>query len=98
MLSALDGMYIRISKRIARGALTNGHEWIFVILYLNEDGVGIGGTYATSPPIKIQVSESYPFRVLSPGPDIVVGILADWVRRIVFPLVSEPSRREFNNY
>ncbi|KAJ2919592.1 hypothetical protein MD484_g805, partial [Candolleomyces efflorescens] len=68
-----------LTKRISRGALTNGHEWIFIILYLNEDGVGIGGTYAASPPIKIQVSESYPFRVLSPGPDIVAGILAYWV-------------------
>ena len=60
-------------KGILRGALTNGHEWIFLILYLNEDGNG--GTYAESPTIKIQVSDSYSYRVLSPGPDIVPGLL-----------------------
>ena len=64
-------------KGILRGALTNGHEWIFLILYLNEDGDG--GMYAESPTIKIQVSDSYPYHVLSPGPDIVAGILAYWV-------------------
>jgi hypothetical protein len=64
-------------KGILRGALTNGHEWIFLILYLNEDGNG--GTYAESPTIRIQVTDSYPYRVLSPGPDIVAGILAYWV-------------------
>jgi hypothetical protein len=64
-------------KGILRDALTNGHEWIFLILYLNEDGVG--GTYAESLTIKIQVSDSYPYRVLSPGPDIVAGILAYWI-------------------
>ena len=64
-------------KRNLRGALTNGHEWTFLILYLNEDGNG--GTYSESPTIKIQVSNSYPYRVLSPGPDIVAGILTYWV-------------------
>jgi len=64
-------------KKITRGALTNGHEWIFVILDLGEDGNV--GTYVRSPIIKIQVSENYPYRVLSPGPDIVTGILAYWV-------------------
>jgi len=66
-----------LSKKILRGALTNGHEWIFLILYLNEDGNG--GSYAESPTIKIQVNDSYPYHVLSPGPDIVAGILAYWM-------------------
>ena len=65
------------NKGILRGALTNGHEWVFLIFYLDKDGVG--GTYAKSPIIKIQVGDNYPHRVLSPGPDIVVGILACWV-------------------
>jgi len=68
-----------LTKGIARGALTNGHEWIFLIFYLNENG--IGGTYAESPTIKIQVSDTYPYGVISPGPDIVAGILAYWIGR-----------------
>ena len=65
------------SKGILRGALTNGHECIFLIFYLDKDG--IGGTYAKSPIIKIQVGDSYPYCVLSPVPDIVAGILAYWI-------------------
>lgn len=72
-------------KEIVRGALTNGYDWIFLIFYLDENG--IGGTYGKSPTIKIQVSGTYPYRVVSPGPDIVAGILAYWVRRTLFFLV-----------
>ncbi|KAF9784373.1 hypothetical protein BJ322DRAFT_844894 [Thelephora terrestris] len=68
-----------LNKGILRGALTNGHEWIFLIFYLDKDG--IGGTYTTTPIIKIQVNDSYPFCILSPGPDIVAGILAYWIDR-----------------
>ncbi|KAF6751296.1 hypothetical protein DFP72DRAFT_968735 [Ephemerocybe angulata] len=66
-----------LGKPIARGALTNGHEWIFMTLNINQDG--IGGTYTMSPKIKIQASESYPFHVLSPEPDIIAGVLAYWI-------------------
>ena len=66
------------SKRILRDAVTNGHQWEFIILYLNEDRIG-GGTYHTSPIIKIDVTRTYPFQVISPGPDIIAGILAYWV-------------------
>ncbi|KAF9643708.1 hypothetical protein BDM02DRAFT_1362680 [Thelephora ganbajun] len=68
-----------LKEGIIRGALTDGHNWIFLILYLNEDG--IGGTYMQSPPIKMQASDNYPYYVLSPGPDIVAGILAHWMER-----------------
>ena len=64
-------------KRILRGALTKGHECIFLIVYLNENGHG--GTYSISPTINIYASDKYPYHVLSPGPDIVAGILAYWV-------------------
>jgi hypothetical protein len=76
-------------KSILRGALTNRHEWIFLILYLNKDGEG--GTYTESPTVKIQVSESYPYHVLPPGPDIVAGILAYWVS---YTLISSASSHE----
>lgn len=77
---AVAGMYASakyLGKGIIRGALTNGHDWIFLILYLNKDGDG--GTYAESPTIKIQVSDTFPYHVISPGPDIVAGILAYWM-------------------
>ncbi|KAF9642072.1 hypothetical protein BDM02DRAFT_3193961 [Thelephora ganbajun] len=68
-----------LRKSVIRGALTDRHDWIFLVLYLNEDGVG--GAYFQSPTIKMQVSSNYPYSVLSPGPDIIAGILAYWVER-----------------
>ena len=60
--------------------------------YVNENG--IGGTYKPSPTIKILVSGTYPYHVLSPGPDILAGILAYWARRTLFSLACphEPMR------
>jgi len=40
-----------------------------------------------SPTIKMQVSNNYPYSVLSPGPDIIAGILAYWVRFTLFSSV-----------
>lgn len=65
------------SKQILRGAVTNGYEWVFVIFYLDKDG--IGGTYKASPPIRINVGNNYPYHVHSPEPNIVAGIVAYWV-------------------
>jgi hypothetical protein len=39
------------SKSILCGTVTNGHEWIFLIFYLNKDG--IGGTYKKSCIVKM---------------------------------------------
>jgi hypothetical protein len=65
------------SKKILCGAVTNGHEWKFLIFYLGKDG--IGGMYKESPIIKIHVKDDYPYHILPPGPDIVAGIVAYWV-------------------
>ena len=65
------------SKEVLRGAVTNGHSWIFLIFYLDKDG--IGGMYKKSPIIEICMSDRSPYRILSPGPDIVAGIVGYWV-------------------
>jgi hypothetical protein len=65
------------SKGILRGAVTNGREWVFLIFYLDKDG--IGGTFVKSPIIEIRASNSYPYHILPPGPDIVAGIVTYWV-------------------
>jgi len=62
---------------IVRGVLTNGFEWIFLILHLNKGGKG--GKYMASPTVRIIMDHDITWKVLSPGPDIVAGILADWV-------------------
>ncbi len=62
-----------------RGALTNGLEWVFIILYLNDNGNG--ATYKYSNSVKINVvSEPFgPERIKGHAPDVIAGILSYWV-------------------
>ncbi|KAF8723412.1 hypothetical protein AX14_009327 [Amanita brunnescens Koide BX004] len=63
-------------KRIIRGALTNGHEWIFFILKLDEGGNG--GKYSQSTVIKLmQRGES---EVSHEGSSLIAAIIADWIQ------------------
>jgi len=77
ILSAAHPLYVR--KDICRGALTNGTEWIFLILYLNANGEG--ATYKQSPLVALtyetRVFDSS--RIKEPGPDVIAGILSCWV-------------------
>lgn len=59
-------------KNILRGALTDGHAWIFIILVLNSDGNG--AKYRSSLPIYV----GHP-HVIKPWPDVVAAILSHWV-------------------
>jgi len=69
-----------LEKTTIRGALTNGHQWRFIILHLNEGGSG--GTYSESPVIEMRaVKKRYRYRVPSPEPDIIAGVLAHWTAR-----------------
>jgi len=65
-------------KKVIRGALSNGYEWVFLILELDENGKG--GNYRTSRPTVIGSGYSYLDRIENPWPDVVAGILAHWVR------------------
>jgi len=61
-----------IEKDILRGALTNGHEWIFLIIMLNPDGNG--AKYRCSPPVMFDHPQ-----IRDIWPDLVAGILSHWV-------------------
>ena len=64
-------------KKIIRGAVSDGYEWAFIILELNENGKG--GFYRTAQPISI--GSRRPGSIENPWPDVVAGsILAHWVR------------------
>ena len=62
---------------VTRGAISNGHEWGFILVKLNENGRG--GGYKSSPEIGIDFERDHPHRVMNRGPDIVAGVLAHWV-------------------
>ena len=69
-------------EKIVRGAVSNGSEWEFIILRLNSNGRG--GGYKVSPRIAIDLEPDYPNEAIPPGPDILAGILAHWVRHDLF--------------
>ncbi|KAG6829096.1 hypothetical protein H0H92_005709 [Tricholoma furcatifolium] len=69
-------------RKTVRGALTNGRQWIFLILSLNDDRNGGGSWWQT------YLQEYYPStqhrdfdsRPVFDEPDIIAGILSHWVR------------------
>ncbi|KAJ6586217.1 hypothetical protein B0H10DRAFT_2095408, partial [Mycena sp. CBHHK59/15] len=63
-----------MEKDILRGALTNGHQWFFLILHLNQDGEG--ATYKQTLPFTILPSDNPAEPV---GPDLIAGILSSWI-------------------
>ncbi|KAL0059682.1 hypothetical protein AAF712_013585 [Marasmius tenuissimus] len=65
-------------RSMLRGALTNGREWVFILLKANPNGDGFG--YWLSDLHKVMAAEkSLIAEVSSPRCDIVAGILAHWL-------------------
>ncbi|KAN0135684.1 hypothetical protein V8E53_006575 [Lactarius tabidus] len=72
---AISEMYAclkSLKKKFLRGALSSGHDWIFLIIELNPNGDG--ATYQHSPPFEQCNREIGEMR-----PDLVAGILRYWV-------------------
>ncbi|KAH9082224.1 hypothetical protein EDB83DRAFT_2513008 [Lactarius deliciosus] len=73
---AIGEMYLclkSIEKDILRGALTNGLEWIFMVVARNPDGNG--AKYKRSVPVMFD----RPPQIGGMWPDLVAGILSHWV-------------------
>jgi hypothetical protein len=66
-----------------RGALSNGHSWVFIIVVVNPDGNG--AKYRYSIPIEVQSGVPY-LQIAKPWPDVLAGILFHWVS-LAFPLI-----------
>jgi len=70
-------------KTIIRGALTSGHDWIFIILKMHPDGNG--GVYAESEKIRLMA-------VFPPGVEqisrtmcaTIAGIIAHWASDFLY--------------
>ncbi|KAF9078652.1 hypothetical protein BDP27DRAFT_1309950 [Rhodocollybia butyracea] len=68
-----------------RGALTNGREWQFIILSINKGGNG--ASYKFSPIIDYSVllpMDGGDPKPLQSRPDVIAGILSDWVRWLMY--------------
>ena len=57
--------------------MTNGYEWIFIILSVNPNG---GASYRASiPQSTAPVQEGDQITIHETQPDLIAGILASWV-------------------
>ncbi|KAH9002734.1 hypothetical protein EDB86DRAFT_3040806 [Lactarius hatsudake] len=61
-----------------RGALTNGHSWIFVLIVLNSDGNGAKYRYSTPIGFQWGIGDMPP-QIEKPWPDVLAGILLYWI-------------------
>jgi hypothetical protein len=66
-------------KKILRGAVTNGHEWIFLLIKINDNYEG--ASYMPAPLLSIKCSMSLYGEVafFKPWPDLIAAILLHWV-------------------
>ena len=63
-----------MTQDIARGALTNGHEWISLIVYLQKDEDG--GMYKQLFQLDFDMCQEK----VQANPDVIAGVLSHWVR------------------
>ena len=72
--------YLR--KKILRGALTNGRDWIFILVTFNDNFDG--ATYKQSDVVSIIHYEGSDGQIVipSPRPDLIAAILLHWVSSI----------------
>jgi len=66
-------------KMVIRGVISDGYQWVFIILCLDESGKG--GFYWVTSEVLI---DDHLGRIENPEPDAVAGILAYWVCRHFF--------------
>ncbi|KAF5381638.1 hypothetical protein D9615_005460 [Tricholomella constricta] len=68
-----------LQKKILRGALTNGRDWIFILVTFNDNFDG--ATYKQSDVISIIHNEDSDGKIVIPGPrpDLIAAILLHWV-------------------
>ncbi|KAF5346079.1 hypothetical protein D9756_010837 [Leucocoprinus leucothites] len=80
----------KLKKTHTRGALTNGYEWLFVMLTVNSDSKG--ASYRISARSYSAAPQDAGGDVVVPNilPDMIAGILATWVSTAsAFTLVDE---------
>ena len=76
---------------MVRGAISDGHRWVFIILGVNEGGKG--GVYWVTEEVPIGSGYDCLERIKDPEPDVVAGILAHWVCRHLFFSVGRVHKR-----
>ncbi|KAG1853915.1 hypothetical protein DFJ58DRAFT_883197 [Suillus subalutaceus] len=77
-----------LQQKVLRGALTNGHDWIFLLMKLNDDYNG--ASYARSPQISLGIQPTWAELVIpNRTPDLIAGILSHWINHSFSDLGSD---------
>lgn len=68
-----------LQKKILRGALTNGRDWIFLLIKLDDDYDG--ASYQQSAVVQLRTTESLDGQLVisGPWPDLIAAILSHWI-------------------
>ncbi|KAH7910224.1 hypothetical protein BJ138DRAFT_1009256 [Hygrophoropsis aurantiaca] len=68
-----------LEKNVLRGALTNGHDWIFLLIELNDDYDG--ASYKQSDVIQLETTKRLDgsLEIHRPWPDLIAAILSHWI-------------------
>lgn len=72
--------------------MTNGREWIFLIVYCNPDGDGAAykeSFVRTFDAIHKDTRGPPEIDIVRPNPDVIAGVLAYWVSRL--PGLGQPG-------
>ncbi|KAF9017571.1 hypothetical protein BDZ89DRAFT_1074750 [Hymenopellis radicata] len=71
----------RAGQTVLRGALTNGCDWVFLILSRNSNG--LGATYKESAVISLMERDRIfsSRQILEPWPDVIALLLSTWIQR-----------------
>lgn len=81
------GKYLQ--KKVIRGALTNGREWIFIFMEFNDNYYG--ASYQRSNVVKFETTTDSDGQLVIPGlwPDIIAAILSHWIQNSFVDLKSD---------
>ena len=68
-----------LRNKIVRGALTNGHDWIFLLIKLNDNSEE--ASYKQSQLTQLTFDQDFDSQLVitKPWPDVIAAILLHWV-------------------
>jgi hypothetical protein len=79
-------LYLR--KKILRGALTNGRDWIFLLIKLNDDYDGASYRQSSTIQLTATASPSGQLAMTEPWPDLIAAILSHWVSWTLISMIK----------
>ena len=85
LLVSLFNVLPFLRNEVVRGALTNGHDWIFLLVRLMNDYEG--ASYKQSDVIHLEVMQNLDFQQVS-QPDLIAAILLHWVNSFYSPVIE----------